>query len=171
MKTKLIVPFAMIIALLFLLGYALFHVHHDKLPSAFIGEAIPAFHLVAAGNQHAFLTEKTLSGKPSLVNFCASWCDACAAEQPMLMKMAKQYHVAIYAIAYKDTPAAFAQWLKTYGNPYVMAGLDTQGDVAIDWGVYGTPETFVVSAQGKIMYRHIGVIREADWDKIRGMLG
>ena len=102
----------------------------------------------------------------SLLNVWATWCYACEIEAPMLLKIKTQYHIPIYSILYKDDPKEALLSLKKNGNPYVMIGLDRKGDTAIDLGVYGTPETFVISREGKIIYRHVGIINQTVWDSV-----
>jgi cytochrome c biogenesis protein CcmG/thiol:disulfide interchange protein DsbE len=97
-----------------------------------------------------------------LLNIFASWCDACKEEQVFLMQLAHQ-GVVIYGINYKDNPIAAKYWLKNYGNPYQKIGIDEAGQTAIDLGVYGTPETFLVNKQGVIIHRHAGPLNETVW--------
>jgi cytochrome c biogenesis protein CcmG, thiol:disulfide interchange protein DsbE len=165
-KIGYVVPFALLFSLLSLLGYELFYNQHEKLPSALIGEPVPSLKLPSVFSSSLFLTNKDIEGKVSLLNFWATWCYACGLESDMLLKISRQYHIKIYGVAYKDNPQDVKEWLQTKGNPYVMTALDLKGDTAIDLGVYGTPETFVIDSQGKIIYRHVGVITQATWDKV-----
>jgi cytochrome c biogenesis protein CcmG, thiol:disulfide interchange protein DsbE len=158
------IPFLIVLLLLILLGYELYFSQHDILPSPLIGESLPYFQLPTLDDQ--VLTNKTLLGKPALLTVWASWCYACAAEQPMLMRIKKNYHVPIYGINYKDNPVDARMWLAKNGNPFILTGIDQTGDVGIDLGIYGTPETFVINREGKIIYRHIGTIDQHNWDKI-----
>jgi cytochrome c biogenesis protein CcmG/thiol:disulfide interchange protein DsbE len=158
-SAKFIAPFLILFLLLSLLSYELYSAKSNELPSALIGERVPAFKL-------GDLSQKDLIGKVSLLNVWATWCYACKLEHSMLMKIKNQYHVPIYGIAYKDQPDEVANWLTAKGNPYIKLGNDQQGDVAIDLGVYGTPETFVINPKGEIIYRHIGAINQDVWDKV-----
>jgi cytochrome c biogenesis protein CcmG, thiol:disulfide interchange protein DsbE len=90
------------------------------------------------------------------VNVFASWCVPCREEHPLLMRMKEQGLVAIHGLNYKDKPDDAARWLDTMGDPYIRTGADLDGRVAIDWGVYGVPETFVVDRQGRIAFKQIG---------------
>lgn len=83
----------------------------------------------------------------------------------MLMKIKNTYHVPIYGLVYKDQPKNAIDWLEKNGDPYALSGNDMKGDVAMDFGVYGTPETFVIDRSGKIKYRHIGPIDQKNWDE------
>ncbi len=160
-----IIPFLLLFALLGLLGKELFYSKPNELPSALIGEDIPDFHLPHLFQAQKIFTPKDLKDRVTLLNVWASWCYACSIEQALLMKISETYHVPVYGIDYKDDAQEAIAWLAKYGNPYVLIGNDKKGDVAIDLGVYGTPETFVISPQGKILYRHIGVIDQKTWDE------
>lgn len=165
MKIKNIIPFILLFALISLLWRALFYTQANVLPSALIGETVPRFSLPNLLFPPAKFTQKELYGHVSLLNVWATWCYACQLEEPMLVKIKEQYHVPIYSIDYKDNADDARKWLEN-NNPYVMTGDDREGDVAIDLGVYGTPETFVISPQGKIIYRHIGAIDQKTWDDV-----
>lgn len=165
-KLKNTIPFIILFGLCLLLWHELFYSKPSELPSALIGEPIPAFHLQNLNDPKSFMTPKDFQGHAVLLNVWATWCYACGVESEMLMKIKNEYHVPIYSIAYKDNADDVKQWLAKRGDPYVMTGMDNNGDAAIDLGVYGTPETFVISAQGKIVYRHIGVIDQQNWDNV-----
>jgi cytochrome c biogenesis protein CcmG/thiol:disulfide interchange protein DsbE len=92
----------------------------------------------------------------SLVNVFASWFVACREEHPLLMRMKQQGTVSIHGLDYKDKPEDAARWLDTMGDPYTRTGADLDGRVAIDWGVYGVPETYVVDRAGRIAFKQIG---------------
>lgn len=134
----------------------------SEIPSALIEQQVPQFDLPPVQGRSLGLASKDLSGEVSLVNFFASWCLACRVEHPVLMQLAASRAVAVHGINYKDAPADAAKWLDTNGDPYVRTGADRDGRVAIDWGIYGVPETFVISADGRIMLRHVGPLTEDD---------
>ena len=127
----------------------------QALPSALIDRPAPAFDLAALGGGPA-LARAALDGQVVVVNFFASWCVPCRVEQPLLMRLAEQEHVALYGIAYKDKPADAAAFLTQLGDPYRRVGLDREGRTGIDFGVYGVPETYVIDKAGRIRYRHVG---------------
>jgi cytochrome c biogenesis protein CcmG/thiol:disulfide interchange protein DsbE len=162
---KKIIPFVTLFLLFILLGWELFYAKPSELPSALIGESVPSFDLSNIYPVQARFTNKALTGRVALLNVWATWCSACYMEHKMLMKIKNEYHVPIYSLVYKDDAQKAQDWLEQYGNPYVLIGDDEKGDTAIDFGVYGTPETFVINPQGKIVYRHIGVINQKVWDE------
>jgi cytochrome c biogenesis protein CcmG/thiol:disulfide interchange protein DsbE len=105
-----------------------------------------------------------LIGKVSLVNVFASWCVPCRVEHPVLNALAKSRRVPIYGINYKDKPEAARAWIGELGNRYNRIGAD-DGRVGIEWGVYGVPETFVVDREGRIRYKQVGPLTQADLDR------
>ena len=108
----------------------------------------------------SFAASDLAQGKPTIVNIFASWCVPCLEEHPMLMALAEEPGMRIYGINYKDDPASARRFLGRYGNPYDRVGTDSSGRTAIDFGVYGVPETFVISGDGTIAYRHVGPLTE-----------
>ena len=136
-----------------------------EIPSALVGKPVPAFDLPAVEGRSAGLSSADLAGEVSLVNVFASWCTACREEHPLFLELKAEGSVPIHGLNYKDKPADAAGWLNTLGDPYARAGADRDGRVAIDWGVYGVPETFVVSAEGRIVHKHIGPLTRRDLDE------
>ena len=130
-----------------------------KVPSPLIGKPVPQFALAPVKGRTAGLSSRDLHGEVSLVNVFASWCVACREEHPIFMQLKNEKgFVPIHGLNYKDRPDDAARWLDTLGDPYARTGADLDGRVAIDWGVYGVPETFVIDRQGRIAYKHIGPI-------------
>jgi len=130
------------------------------LPSTFIGKPVPDFDLPPVQGRFLGLSSAGLKGEVSLVNVFASWCVACRAEHPLFMKLAAQGAVPLHGLNYKDQPDDAAKWLDSLGDPYTRTGADISGRVAIDWGVYGVPETFVIGADGRVAHKHIGPVNE-----------
>jgi cytochrome c biogenesis protein CcmG/thiol:disulfide interchange protein DsbE len=130
------------------------------IPSALIGKAVPEFSLPPVQGRTLGLSSSDLRREVSLVNVFASWCVACREEHPVFMQLAASKKVPLHGLNYKDRPDDAAQWLDTMGDPYTRTGTDLNGRVAIDWGVYGVPETFVINADGHIAYKHIGAVTE-----------
>ena len=134
-------------------------------PSPLIGKPVPTFSLPPVRGRTLGLASTDLKGEVSLVNVFASWCVACREEHPLLLKIHREGIVPIHGLNYKDRPEDASRWLDEMGDPYTRTGADLDGRVAIDWGVYGVPETFVVNRDGTIAYKHIGAITPAVWDK------
>ncbi len=128
------------------------------LPSPLLGRPVPAFHLPPVQGRALGLSTDDLKGEVSLVNVFASWCIACREEHPLLMRLKEEGTVPVHGLNYKDRPDDAARWLDKMGDPYARTGADRDGRVAIDWGVYGVPETFVVARNGHIAYKHTGPI-------------
>jgi cytochrome c biogenesis protein CcmG, thiol:disulfide interchange protein DsbE len=142
-----------------------------EVPSPFIGKPVPAFRLEQLHDEKAAFSPEEMKGKVWLLNVWASWCAACRIEHPLLVDMARQKLAPIVGLNYKDKRADGVQWLKKYGDPYVLSAYDIEGQVGIDFGVYGVPETFVIDKQGVIRYKHIGPITpEALEKKIKPLL-
>lgn len=131
------------------------------IPSTMIGKLAPEFALPPVQGRELGLSSADLHGEVSLVNVFASWCTACRQEHPLFMELARQGKVPIHGLNYKDQPTDAAAWLDTLGDPYSRTGADLNGRVAIEWGVYGVPETYVVGADGRIAYKHIGPVTES----------
>ena len=126
------------------------------LPSPLIGKPVPEFSLPPVEGRRLGLATDDLKGEVSLVNVFASWCLACREEHPVLMRLQARGDLPLHGLNYKDKPADAARWLDQMGDPYRRTGADLDGKVAIDWGVYGVPETFLVDAQGRIAFKQIG---------------
>ena len=127
-----------------------------EIPSPLIGKAVPEFSLPPVQGRTLGLSSADLKGEVSLVNVFASWCVACRAEHPLLMELRDKGVVAVHGLNYKDRPADAEKWLNELGDPYTRTGADINGRVAIDWCVYGVPETFLIDRQGRIAYKQIG---------------
>lgn len=161
-------PFLIFAGLAGLFWYALQTGDPSRLPSALIGRPVPDFTLPPLEGLKAddgtampsFDAADLATGEPTIVNVFASWCVPCLTEHPMLMALAKDKGVRLYGINYKDAPASARRFLGRYGNPYSRAGADASGRTAIDFGVYGVPETYVISGDGRIAYRHVGPLSE-----------
>lgn len=129
-----------------------------EVPSPLIGKPVPEFALAPVKGRSLGLSTGDLKGAVSLVNVFASWCAACRDEHPVFVQLQREGFVPIHGLNYKDRPEDAARWLEALGDPYTRTGADLDGRVAIDWGVYGVPETFVVDRDGRIAYKHIGPV-------------
>lgn len=132
----------------------------NAMPSALIGQTVPAFRLAQlAEGRPPPLTEADLpTGEPYLINFYASWCLPCIAEHEHLMTLAQEDGAAIIGIAWQDAPGDAQAFLDKRGSPYTLVGLDPANRMGLDFGLKGVPETFVVNADGVIIYHHEGPI-------------
>ena len=128
------------------------------LPSALIDKPAPDFALPPLLADKPGLATADLKGAPVLVNVWASWCVPCRAEHPVLTRLSRE--VPIFGLNYKDKPDDARRFLVELGDPYRRIGADPSGRTAIDWGVYGVPETYVVDADGRIRHRHVGPLTE-----------
>lgn len=130
----------------------------DALPSALIGQAA-AVHLTALGPGQPFTDADLADGRVKIVNFWASWCAPCRAEHPALIRLQAE-GLPVYGVNYKDDPEDALGFLAELGNPYTRLGADPKGRMAIDWGLYGVPETFVIDGQGRVVLRFPGPVTE-----------
>lgn len=165
------IPVVVLVAMLVLLGIGL-KLDPREVPSPLIGKPAPAFELPPLGAEEAApkITLASLSGRPVLVNFFASWCQGCRVEHPLLLELSKQ-GVEIIGMDYKDAPEDGQAWLARHGNPYRQVALDRAGQVGLDWGVYGVPETYVLGADGRILFKQIGPVTPQAWERdIRPLL-
>lgn len=136
-----------------------------EVPSPLIGKPVPSFSLPPVRGRSLGLATDNLKGEVSLVNVFASWCVPCRQEHPLLMEIKREGIVPVHGLNYKDQPADASRWLDEMGDPYTRTGADLNGRVAIDWGVYGVPETFIIDREGRIAYKHIGPITPAVWQQ------
>ncbi|MCW8386026.1 DsbE family thiol:disulfide interchange protein [Fluoribacter dumoffii] len=135
-----------------------------ELPSVQLGKPLPQFSLPQLQEPNTFFNSTQLKGQVVLLNVWASWCAACIDEQVFMLHLARE-GVPLYGLNYKDKPDDALRWLEQWGNPYKLVFEDRDGKVAIDLGVYGAPETFVIDKKGTIRYRHVGVMTKQVWLK------
>jgi cytochrome c biogenesis protein CcmG/thiol:disulfide interchange protein DsbE len=155
-----LLPFAAFLALAALL-YVGVRMNSGKdtsaIPSPFVGKPVPAFSLPVLGEPGRVLTDRDLRGKPYLLNVWGSWCVNCRVEHPQLTALA-QRGVRVVGYNYKDAPEDAQRWLAEFGNPYAPIVADEEGRVALDFGIYGAPETFLVDKDGIIRWKLVGPI-------------
>lgn len=132
-----------------------------EVPSPLLGKPAPAFDLPRLDTPGKHLTKADMLGQPYLINVFASWCFACGQEHPVLMAYSSRFGVPLIGYDYKDKTADAKAWLARHGNPYHMVVADLSGRTAIDFGVYGAPETYLIDARGIIRYKHIGPLTPA----------
>jgi cytochrome c biogenesis protein CcmG/thiol:disulfide interchange protein DsbE len=129
----------------------------SEVPSALIGQPAPVTNLPPLeGGTLPGLDSKQFAGRVTLLNVFASWCAPCREEHPVLLALAQDKRYALVALNYKDKPENARRFLGDLGNPFSAIGVDEAGRTAIDWGVYGVPETFLIGKDGKIAYKHVG---------------
>jgi len=134
--------------------------------SALVGQPAPPFKALALRPGEAALSDALLhTGKPALVNFFASWCTPCLAEQPLLERLAKKEGVTIIGVAWKNKPEEARAWLERLGDPFAAAGYDLDGSMAVNWGLSGVPETFLIDAQGIVRLHIRAPILEKDVER------
>ena len=159
-----LLPLVFFIGLAVLFYFGLGTGDPSKLPSALIGKAAPVTELppipglTRDGQPVPGIDAETFKGKVTLVNVWASWCVPCHDEAPLLDAMSKDGRFQIVGINYKDAAENARRFLNRYGNPFVAAGQDGNGRASIDWGVYGVPETYVVTRDGRIAHKLVGPI-------------
>jgi cytochrome c biogenesis protein CcmG, thiol:disulfide interchange protein DsbE len=143
-----------------------------KIPSALIGRPAPQTTLpplaglVSEGAQVPGLDPAMFKGKVSVVNVWASWCVPCHDEAPLLTELGKDKRLQLVGINYKDAPDNARRFLGRYGNPFGIVGVDGNGRAAIEWGVYGVPETFIVGREGTIVYKLVGPVTPENVDTV-----
>ncbi|MCY4050099.1 MAG: DsbE family thiol:disulfide interchange protein [Gammaproteobacteria bacterium] len=151
-------PFIIFCALSVLLYIALGK-NPEHIPSPLIGKSAPEFMLSDLENQF-LLSKKDMQGQVWLLNVWASWCVACVEEHPLLNNLSDSSDVQIVGLNYKDEQDDAKKWLEMHGNPYSFIAVDKTGNVGIDYGVYGVPETFLIDKDGMIQYKHIGPLTQ-----------
>lgn len=159
MRTRSLVPLGIFAALVALLWAGLY-LNPREVPSPLIGKPAPEFVLPQLQDSARQIGSKDLLGKVTLLNVWASWCVACREEHPLLVALARTGQVNIYGLNYKDTRQEALRWLNQLGNPYVVSAFDEQGNVGIDYGVYGVPETYIIDRAGIIRHKIIGPLTE-----------
>lgn len=136
------------------------------IPSMLIDHPAPEFSLPPIEGRAEGFSSDDLKGQASMINIFGSWCASCEIEHPVLMAIAREGAAPIYGIDWKDKPGAGAEWLAPRGDPYAKIGDDADGRVAIDFGVTGAPETFIVDAEGRVRHKQVGPISLDDWRNV-----
>ncbi|MGM9487888.1 DsbE family thiol:disulfide interchange protein [Ideonella sp. YS5] len=152
---RFMLPFTVFVGLLSLLGAGL-ALDPAAVPSPLVGKPAPPFKLEQLASPNHSFGPQDMTGQVWLLNVWASWCTSCRQEHPLLLELARRNVVPIVGLDYMDPPADGNQWLARHGNPYLLAVLDRDGKVGIDYGVYGVPETYVIDRQGVIRLKLTG---------------
>jgi cytochrome c biogenesis protein CcmG/thiol:disulfide interchange protein DsbE len=130
----------------------------SAIPSPLIGKAAPKFSLPVLGDPGRRISNQDLAGHPYVLNVWGSWCPTCRDEHPYIAALARSGKVRVIGYNYKDAPEDAQRWLQEFGDPYSLVIADEDGRAALDWGIYGAPETFLVDAKGIIRWKTIGVV-------------
>ncbi len=133
------------------------------IPSALLGKPAPQFVLPELGSPDLRFDSRSMAGRWWMLNVWGTWCGGCREEHATLLAMRREGLAPIIGLDWKDEEAAALRWLAELGNPYERVAADVEGRVAIDWGVYGAPETFLINPQGTVVYKHVGPMTEAVW--------
>lgn len=169
-RARLFVPLA-VFALVVGIGYAGFSLNDPhELPSALLGKPFPEFTAPLLADPERNVTRNDLLGVPVLVNVWATWCPTCKAEHDELMRIRAHTGLTIVGVNYKDDRRAALEWLDAYGNPYEMVIEDRDGSLGVELGVYGAPESFLLDAEGTIVYKRVGEINPRIWEHELGPL-
>ena len=163
-RLGLFAPLALF-AVILAIGYFGFQLEDPhRLPSALIGKPFPDFAAQRLDGQGSGLVRRAdLLGSPVLVNVWATWCPTCKAEHDELLRISSRVPVRIVGINYKDDPAKARRWLAEYGDPYELNLIDADGALGVELGVYGAPETFLLNADGDVVFKQVGAIDGAVW--------
>lgn len=163
---RFLIPLAVFVAI-GVFGYLGLQRDPREIPSPLIGRAAPDFALPLLAQPERTWSPQAMRGQVWLLNVWGSWCPGCKVEHPLLNELARRKLVPIVGIAWKDAPENAAGWLAKFGDPYAVTVLDLAGRVAIDWGVYGAPETFLIDKAGIVRFKHVGPLTT---DVIEGRL-
>ena len=137
-----------------------------ELPSNLLNKKVPNFEAKSLFDDKKFVSSDEFGKELVLVNFFATWCKPCRDEHTYIKQFSKEEGIRVIGINYKDKSTNAIKWLRKLGNPYSNVPIDKDGRIAIDWGVYGIPETFIVNSKGIIKYRHVGPVTKKIYKKI-----
>jgi len=158
-RFRLLVPFILFAGFVIFAILGIFRQNPD-LPSALIGRQAPQTPLPALMDGGQNFNPQDFRGRVTLVNFWGSWCPPCREEHPLLMRLAQEKDFDLTGVNYADRRTNARRFLNSFGNPYKTVGHDPTNKTAIEWGVYGPPETFVLGRDGTVLYRHTGVLSD-----------
>ena len=170
-KQLLIIPFILFLLILSTFFYLLIIDRNPfELPSNLLDKNVPNFEAESLLKNENFISSKEFGNEIVLVNFFATWCRPCRDEHVYIKRFSDEKEIRVIGINYKDSPDNAIEWLKNLGNPYSDIPIDKNGRIAIDWGVYGIPETFIVNSKGIIKYRHVGPVTKKIYKKINSLI-
>jgi cytochrome c biogenesis protein CcmG/thiol:disulfide interchange protein DsbE len=163
---KFLLPFAAFVALAVLFAFGL-NPKRDihALPSPLIGKPAPEFALTDVLDANRIVSNSTLKGQVYVLNVWATWCVPCREEHEALLAISQTHLVPLIGLNWKDNRDRSKLWLQQLGNPYQAVGFDGDGRAAIDWGVYGAPETYLIGKDGQVLFKFISPITEQVWNE------
>jgi cytochrome c biogenesis protein CcmG/thiol:disulfide interchange protein DsbE len=161
---RFILPAAIFLGLAGVLYVGVLHSpEKSTMQSALLGKPAPVFSLPALGGGE--VSSKDLLGKPWVLNVWGSWCVACREEHAVLLDIARRGEVPLIGLNWRDEEGAAKEWLAKLGDPYSVTAVDREGRTAIEFGVYGAPETFYIDSHGFVQYRHVGAMTPEIWQR------
>ncbi|MEO8019710.1 MAG: DsbE family thiol:disulfide interchange protein [Pseudomonadota bacterium] len=164
--SRFLIPGAVFLLLAGVLYIGVVHSpNKSTMQSALLGRQVPAFSLPVLGGGGEKLSNAQLDGRPWVLNVWGTWCEACREEHQALLAIAKRNQVPLIGLNWKDDDDAAIEWLTQLGNPYTTVAVDKDGRTAINFGVYGAPETFFIDASGRVQYRHVGAMTPEVWER------
>ena len=170
-KQLLIAPTILFLFILLTLFYLLLIERNpSEVPSNLLNKKVPMFETESLLKNERFISSQEFGNEIILVNFFATWCKPCRDEHIYIKRFSNEKGIRVIGINYKDNYSNAVAWLKDLGNPYSDIPIDKGGKIAIDWGVYGIPETFIVNSKGIIKYRHVGPITKKIYKKINFLI-
>jgi cytochrome c biogenesis protein CcmG/thiol:disulfide interchange protein DsbE len=163
---RFLFPAAIFLALAGVLYVGVVHSpNKSTMQSVLLGKPVPAFSLPVLGKPGETLTHTQLAGRPWVLNVWGTWCPECRVEHDALLAIARQNVVPLIGLDWKDDDEAALEWLERLGNPYTVVAVDRDGRTAINFGVYGAPETFFIDADSRVQYRHVGAMTAEVWER------
>lgn len=166
LKNRFVIPlvvFALLVAVLFI-GVKRAPEHHF-IASVLIGKPVPTFKLPSLTQPGQYVTSEALQGKPYVINVWGTWCVECRVEHQSLMQIKQLGQLPLIGVNWRDDEDLALAWLAELGNPYSQVAVDKEGRLAIDLGVYGAPETFLIDARGIIVHKHLGPLSLDVWKR------
>ena len=142
----------------------------NELPSNLLNKNVPKFESESLLEEKKFVSSDVFGKKIKLVNFFATWCKPCRDEHNYVKRLSNQEGIEVIGINYKDNNQKAIGWLKELGNPYSNIAIDKNGAIAINWGVYGIPETFIINSKGTVKYRHVGPVTKKIYKEINSLI-
>lgn len=163
---RFLIPAAVFLALAAVLFIGVVHSpNKSTMQSTLLGKPAPTFTLPVLGDDTRKVASTELAGRPWVLNVWGSWCPGCADEHPLLIEVARENRVPIIGLNWRDDDVDALRWIEQRGDPYAVILADREGRTAIDFGVYGAPETFFIDAEGLVQYRHVGAMTREVWER------